>query len=119
MSGDFFDQLKIPQPDVNLNCGGGSHAEQTATIMKKYEEYLIDNHTEIVLVVGDVTSTMACAITAQKLKIKVAHIEAGIRSHDWSMPEEINRLVTDSITNYFFTTSELANQNLTQAEFKR
>ena len=115
MSGDFFDQLKIPQPDVNLNCGGGSHAEQTATIMIKFEEYLIDNHTDLVLVVGDVTSTMACAITAQKLKIKVAHIEAGIRSHDWSMPEEINRLVTDSITNYFFTTSELANQNLTQA----
>ena len=115
MSGDFFDQLKIPQPDVNLNCGGGSHAEQTATIMIKFEEYLIDNHTDLVLVVGDVTSTMACAITAQKLKIKVAHIEAGIRSHDWSMPEEINRLVTDSISNYFFTTSELANQNLTQA----
>ena len=84
----------------------------------KFEEYLIDNHTDLVLVVGDVTSTMACAITAQKLKIKVAHIEA-IRSHDWSMPEEINRLVTDSITNYFFTTSELANQNLTQAEFQK
>ena len=72
----------------------------------------MNNRTDLVLVVGDVTSTMACAITAQKLHIKVAHVEAGIRSNDWSMPEEINRLVTDALTNYFFTTSDVANANL-------
>ena len=112
MSGDFFDQLNIPEPNINLNAGMGSHAKQTAEIMIRFEKYLISYPTDLVLVVGDVTSTMACAITAQKLKIKVAHIEAGIRSNDWSMPEEINRLVTDSITNFFFTTSEQANYNL-------
>lgn len=112
MSGDFFEQLDIPEPHANLESGGGTQAEQTATIMIRFEKELIENPTDLVLVVGDVTSTMACAITAQKQKIKVAHVEAGIRSGDWSMPEEINRLVTDSITNYFFTTSELANENL-------
>ena len=80
--------------------------------MLGFEEYLSENNTDLVLVVGDVTSTMACAITAQKMNIKVAHVEAGIRSNDWTMPEEINRLVTDSISNYFFTTSETANKNL-------
>jgi UDP-N-acetylglucosamine 2-epimerase (non-hydrolysing) len=80
--------------------------------MIRFEEHLMNNPTDLVLVVGDVTSTMACAITAQKLKIKVAHVEAGIRSNDWSMPEEINRLVTDAITNFFFTTSDVANSNL-------
>jgi UDP-N-acetylglucosamine 2-epimerase (non-hydrolysing) len=112
MSSDFFDQLQIPDPDANLNAGGGTQAEQTANIMIRFEKYLIENPTDLVLVVGDVTSTMACAIVAQKLHIKVAHVEGGIRSNDWSMPEEINRLVTDSITNYFFTTSEVANNNL-------
>ena len=112
MSGDFFKQLNIPDPDVNLNAGGGTHAEQTGAIMIKFEEYLTNNYTDLVLVVGDVTSTMACAITSQKLHIKVAHVEGGIRSNDWSMPEEINRLVTDSITNYFFTTTQLASNNL-------
>jgi UDP-N-acetylglucosamine 2-epimerase (non-hydrolysing) len=112
MSGDFFEQLNIPEPDANLNAGGGTQAEQTGAIMVRFEEYLLKNSTDLVLVVGDVTSTMACAITAQKLHIKVAHVEAGIRSNDWSMPEEINRLVTDAITNYFFTTSEVANQTL-------
>ena len=112
MSGDFFEQLNIPEPDVNLNVGSGSQAEQTSAIMIGIENYLINNPTDLVLVVGDVTSTMACAITAQKLKIKVAHVEAGIRSNDWSMPEEINRLLTDSISDYFFTTSKLANDNL-------
>ncbi len=112
MSGDFFEQLGIPEPHANLEAGGGSQAEQTAAIMIRFEQELINNPTDLVLVVGDVTSTMACAITAQKLKVKVAHVEAGIRSDDWSMPEEINRLVTDSITNYFFTTSEVANDNL-------
>ena len=112
MSGDFFEQLEIPLPHLNLESGGGSQAEQTASIMVKFEKELIQNPTDVVLVVGDVTSTMACAIVAQKLQTKVAHVEGGIRSNDWSMPEEINRLVTDSITNYFFTTSRVANENL-------
>lgn len=112
MSGDFFEQLGIPEPDANLEAGGGSQAEQTAAIMVRFEKELQENPADLVLVVGDVTSTMACAITAQKLHTKVAHVEAGIRSGDWTMPEEINRLVTDSITNYFFTTSEIANQTL-------
>lgn len=112
MSGDFFEQLEIPEPNLNLHAGGGTQAEQTAAIMVGFEKELLENPSDLVLVVGDVTSTMACAITAQKMGVKVAHVEAGIRSGDWTMPEEINRLVTDSITNYFFTTSEIANQNL-------
>lgn len=112
MSGSFFEQLNIPEPHVNLECSGGTQAEQTAAILVSFEEELTQNPADLVLVVGDVTSTMACALVAQKLHTKVAHVEAGIRSGDWTMPEEINRLVTDSITNYFFTTSELANQNL-------
>ncbi|MEC3880169.1 non-hydrolyzing UDP-N-acetylglucosamine 2-epimerase [Parapedobacter sp. 10938] len=112
MSGDFFEQLGIPEPDANLEAGGGTQAEQTAAIMVRFEKELIENPSDLVLVVGDVTSTMACAITAQKLHVKVAHVEAGIRSGDWTMPEEINRLVTDSITNYFFTTSDTANESL-------
>jgi UDP-N-acetylglucosamine 2-epimerase (non-hydrolysing) len=115
MSGDFFEQLNIPAPNANLEAGGGTQAEQTAAIMVGFEKYLLANPTDLVLVVGDVTSTMACAIVAQKLHIKVAHVEAGIRSGDWSMPEEINRLVTDAITNYFFTTSSVANQNLKES----
>jgi len=112
MSGSFFDELGIPEPDVNLECGGGSQAEQTAQIMVKFEKDLIDNPADLVLVVGDVTSTMACSIVAKKLLVKVAHVEAGIRSFDLSMPEEINRMVTDAITDYFFTTSRVANNNL-------
>lgn len=112
LSGAFFEQLGIPDPDVNLEVGSGSQAEQTAGIMTRYEKLLLETPSKLCLVVGDVTSTMACAITAQKLCIPVAHVEAGIRSGDWTMPEEINRMVTDSITNYFFTTSEVANQNL-------
>src|SRR5690554_5840764 len=115
MSGDFFEQLDIPEPDANLEAGGGTQAEQTANIMIRFEKELTDNPADLVLVVGDVTSTMACAITSQKLHTKVAHVEAGIRSGDWSMPEEINRLVTDSITNYFFTTSDIANKNLKES----
>jgi UDP-N-acetylglucosamine 2-epimerase (non-hydrolysing) len=112
MSGDFFTQLGIPEPDVNLEVGSGTQAEQTAAILTKYERLLMQARSDLCLVVGDVTSTMACAIAAQKLRVPVAHVEAGIRSGDWSMPEEINRLVTDSITNWFFTTSEVANENL-------
>src|SRR5690625_766104 len=115
MSGNFFEQLNIPEPDVNLGAGGGTQAEQTAAILIGYEKLLMKNPSDLCLVVGDVTSTMSCAITAQKMNIPVAHVEAGIRSGDWSMPEEINRLVTDSITNYFFTTSEIANENLRQS----
>lgn len=115
LSGTFFDQLGIPAPNVNLEVGSGTQAEQTAAIMVRYERLLIDSPADGCLVVGDVTSTMACAIAAQKLGIPVAHVEGGIRSGDWSMPEEINRLVTDSITNWFFTTSEVANDNLRRA----
>ena len=118
MSGDFFEQLNIPEPHANLESGGGTQAEQTANIMVRFEKELLDNPTDLVLVVGDVTSTMACAIVAQKLHTKVAHVEGGIRSNDWSMPEEINRLVTDAITNYFFTTSEIANENLRKSGVK-
>ena len=118
MSGDFFEQLDIPEPLANLEAGGGSQAEQTANIMVRFEQELLAHPTDLVLVVGDVTSTMACAITAQKLHTKVAHVEGGIRSNDWTMPEEINRLVTDAITNYFFTTSEIANANLRNSGIK-
>ncbi|MBS1532637.1 MAG: UDP-N-acetylglucosamine 2-epimerase, partial [Bacteroidetes bacterium] len=105
MSGDFFEQLGIPEPDINLEAGGGTQAEQTAAIMTGFEKELITNPVDLVLVVGDVTSTMACSIVAKKLNTRVAHVEAGIRSFDLTMPEEINRMVTDSITDYFFTTS--------------
>ena len=112
MSGSFFEQLGIPEPDVNLGAGGGTQAEQTASIMIGYEKLLMDAPSDLCLVVGDVTSTMACAITAQKMHIPVAHVEAGIRSGDWKMPEEINRLATDAVTNYFFTTTDIAGANL-------
>ncbi|AGX86610.1 non-hydrolyzing UDP-N-acetylglucosamine 2-epimerase [Candidatus Symbiobacter mobilis] len=112
MSGDFFTQLGIPEPHVNLEVGSGTQAEQTSTIMTRYERLLLEAPSDLCLVVGDVTSTMACAIAAQKLHVSVAHVEAGIRSGDWTMPEEINRMVTDAITNWFFTTSEVANTNL-------
>lgn len=112
MSESFFEQLNIPMPDINLGAGSGTQAEQTAAIMVGYEKVLMEQPSDLCLVVGDVTSTMACSIVAQKLHVKVAHVEAGIRSGDWTMPEEINRMVTDSITNYFFTTSEIANANL-------
>ena len=115
MSGDFFRQLGIPDPDVNLEVGSGTQAEQTAAIMVRYEQLLLKARSDLCLVVGDVTSTMACAIAAQKLRVPVAHVEGGIRSGDWGMPEEINRLVTDAITNWFFTTSEVANDNLRKA----
>src|SRR5690606_39195579 len=115
MSGDFFAQLGIPEPDVNLDVGSGTQAEQTAAIMMRYEKVLLERPSNLCLVVGDVTSTMACAITAQKLCIPVAHVEGGIRSGDWTMPEEINRMVTDAITNWILTTSEHANENLRKA----
>ena len=112
MSETFFEELNIPQPDVNLGCGGGTQAEQTAAIMIAFEKELAENPCDMILVVGDVTSTMACSIVAKKMNTKVAHVEAGIRSWDLTMPEEINRMVTDCLADYFFTTSEIANQNL-------
>jgi UDP-N-acetylglucosamine 2-epimerase (non-hydrolysing) len=115
MSDNFFTQLDIPHPDINLGAGGGTQAEQTAAIMIGYEKVLMEHRSDLCLVVGDVTSTMACSIVAKKLNVKVAHVEAGIRSFDLTMPEEINRMVTDSITDYFFTTSETANINLRKA----
>jgi len=115
MSDSFFEQLGIPLPDANLESGGGSQAEQTANIMVRFEKELLEHAADVVLVVGDVTSTLACSIVAKKLNIDVVHVEAGIRSHDLSMPEEINRMVTDSITDHFFTTSEVANHNLQNA----
>ena len=112
MSGDFFEQLNIPLPEINFEIGSGTQAEQTGKIMVRYENLLLDKKPDYCLVVGDVTSTMACAIVAKKLCIKVIHVEGGIRSWDLSMPEEINRIVTDSITDYFFTTSKTASNNL-------
>lgn len=112
MSSTFFEELAIPHPDSNLGCGGGTQAEQTGAIMVAFEKELIANPTDLVIVVGDVTSTMACSIVAKKLNTKVAHVEAGIRSGDLTMPEEINRMVTDALADYYFTTTELANQNL-------
>ena len=115
MSQSFFEELGIPAPHVNLESGGGTQAEQTANIMVKFERDLLENPTDLVLVVGDVTSTLACSIVAKKLCTPVAHVESGIRSGDLTMPEEINRIVTDSITDFFFTTSEVANENLLKA----
>lgn len=112
MSDTFFEELGIPQPDVNLGCGGGTQAQQTANIMVAFEADLMEHPTDLVLVVGDVTSTMACSIVAKKLNTRVCHVEAGIRSWDLSMPEEINRMVTDALADYMFTTSEIANKNL-------
>ena len=112
MSDTFFEELGIPAPDVNLGCGGGTQAEQTAAIMIAFEKYLMEHPTDVVLVVGDVTSTMACSIVAKKLNTRVCHVEAGIRSWDLTMPEEINRMVTDCLADYMFTTSDVANRNL-------
>lgn len=112
LSGVFFKELGIPHPHFNLGVGSSSHAKQTGAIMVGYEEVLMKSKPDLVIVVGDVNSTMACTIAAKKLNIKVAHIEAGIRSGDMHMPEEINRILTDSITDYFFTTTPNASRNL-------
>jgi UDP-N-acetylglucosamine 2-epimerase (non-hydrolysing) len=112
MNDVFFDELGIPQPDVLLGAGGGTHAEQTARIMVGFEALCMAARPSAVLVVGDVNSTLACAIAAKKLGISVAHVEAGLRSGDMSMPEEINRLVTDSISDWFFVTEPAALDHL-------
>lgn len=112
LSDTFFTELHIPFPDANLEVKSGTQAEQTGAIMIGFEKELQQNPCDLVMVVGDVTSTMACTIVAKKAGIDVAHVEAGIRSGDMNMPEEINRIVTDSLTDYFFTTSSYANKNL-------
>jgi len=112
MSKLFFDQLHLPAPDVYLGVGSGSHAEQTAKVMVEMEKLLTANRPDLVVVVGDVNSTMAATIVAAKLCIPVAHVEAGLRSGDRAMPEEINRLVTDALSDYCFTTSADADENL-------
>ncbi|MGL4566023.1 MAG: UDP-N-acetyl glucosamine 2-epimerase, partial [Halioglobus sp.] len=100
----FFDQLHIPEPDIDLEVGSGSHAQQTADIMKRFEPVLDDNPPAAVLVVGDVNSTIACALVAVKKGIAVIHVEAGLRSGDRTMPEEINRILTDQLSDLLFTT---------------
>jgi UDP-N-acetylglucosamine 2-epimerase (non-hydrolysing) len=112
MSDVFFEELGIPQPDHHLGCGGGSHAEQTAKIMVAYEKLCLEEKPDIVVVVGDVNSTLACSIVAKKLHITVAHVEAGLRSGDREMPEEINRLVTDAISDLFFVTEPAGVEHL-------
>ena len=112
MSAAFFDDLGLPEPDVHLEVGSGSHAEQTARVMERIEPVLVERHPDLVMVVGDVNSTLAAAIVAAKLWIPVAHVEAGLRSFDRTMPEEINRVLTDQISEILFTTSPEAEENL-------
>jgi len=112
MSQSFFDDLGMPKPDIDLGVGSGSHAEQTARIMMDFEKVCLRHRPDLIIVVGDVNSTMACTITSKKLGIRVAHVEAGLRSRDMSMPEEINRLCTDILCDYLFTTDHFANENL-------
>ena len=112
LSGAFFSELEIPKPDTFLGVGSGTHAEQTARIMVKFEKAVSKERPDLVLVVGDVNSTLACTLVAAKLQIPVAHVEAGLRSFDRSMPEEINRIVTDALADLLFTTSRDANENL-------
>jgi UDP-N-acetylglucosamine 2-epimerase (non-hydrolysing) len=112
MVGFFFDDLEIPTPDINLGVGSGSHAQQTARIMSAFEPVCLEQSPDLVMVMGDVNSTLACSLVAAKLGIKIAHVEAGLRSFDRTMPEEINREVTDLLSDYLFTTCEDAGVNL-------
>jgi len=112
MSQVFFDELGLPQPDIYLGVGSGSHAEQTARVMAAFEKILLEDRPDVVVVVGDVNSTLACAVTAAKLRVPVAHVEAGLRSFDREMAEEINRVVTDALSDFLFTTSLDAGKNL-------
>lgn len=112
MSEVFFRDLDLPVPHIDLGVGSASHARQTAEIMIRFEDVLLQQHPDVVLVVGDVNSTLACTLVAAKLDLPVVHVEAGLRSFDRSMPEEINRLVTDVLSDYLFTTCEEANENL-------
>ena len=112
MSDVFFEQLELPKPDYFLGIGGGSHTQQTARIMLAFEEVMAAEKPDLVLVVGDVTSTIACALVAVKMNVKVAHVEAGLRSGDRAMPEEINRILTDSISDFLFVTEQAGMVNL-------
>src|SRR5918994_210542 len=112
MSDAFFADLELPEPDVYLGVGSGSHAAQTAAVMERFEPVVLQEKPDWVLVVGDVNSTIACALVCVKLGVKVAHVEAGLRSRDRSMPEEINRLLTDQISDLLFTPSQDADENL-------
>jgi len=119
MSKIFFDELSLPKPDVNLGVGSGTYGEQTGNIIIKLEKVLIEEKPDLVVVVGDVNSTFAGALSAKQLGIKVAHVEAGLRSFDLSMPEETNRMLTDRISDFLFTTEESANINLTNEGINR
>ena len=112
MSKIFFEELELPQPDFYLSVGSGSHAEQTAKIMIEFEKVMLHEKPDLVLVYGDINSTVACSLVASKLRIKIAHIEAGLRSFDRTMPEEINRLVTDVLADYLFVTEKSGMENL-------
>ncbi|MEM5789535.1 MAG: UDP-N-acetylglucosamine 2-epimerase, partial [Syntrophobacteraceae bacterium] len=112
MSDSFFKDLELPAPDIHLGVGSGTHGEQTARIMVAYEKVCMEERPELVIVVGDVNSTMACSLVATKLNLKVAHLEAGLRSFDRTMPEEINRLVTDAVADILWTPSPDADENL-------
>jgi len=112
MSQAFFEDLNLPEPDYFLSAGSGSHAHQTAKIMTAFEDLCMKDRPDLVMVVGDVNSTMACSIVAKKMNIEVAHVEAGLRSFDLTMPEEINRIVTDSLSDYFFVTEKSGEENL-------
>jgi len=112
MSKVFFDNLELPKPNFYLGVGSGSHAEQTAKIMIEFEKMLINEKPDMIIVVGDVNSTVACSLAAAKLNIKIAHVEAGLRSFDRTMPEEINRLITDAISDFLFVTERSGLENL-------
>ena len=114
MSDVFFSQLEISEPDVNLGVGSGSHASQTAEIMRRFEPVVLERKPDIVLVYGDVNSTVAAALVCSKLLISVGHVEAGLRSFDRTMPEEINRIVTDRLSDFLFTPSEDGDSNLSR-----
>ena len=112
MSQVFFQDLALPKPNIHLGIGSGTHAEQTGQVLIAFEKVLMEQKPDVVVVVGDVNSTLAASLAAVKLHLPIAHIEAGIRSFDWTMPEEVNRLLTDHISNYLFTTSEYDDRNL-------
>src|SRR5665647_977303 len=112
MSDVFFEELGLPEPDAYLSVGSGTHAEQTARAMQAFEPVLLQFAPDVIIVVGDVNSTLACAIVATKLGVKIAHVEAGLRSFDRTMPEEINRILTDQIADYLFTPSRDGDVNL-------
>lgn len=109
---EIFHDLELPEPDIYLGVGSGSHAEQTANILLKFEPALLEHKPDLILVVGDVNSTLACSLAASKLGIKIAHVEAGLRSRNWEMPEEVNRVITDRLSDYLFTADKDAKQNL-------